>query len=231
MSSLGFEVCEAANGQEAIEQEMAASPDLVVMDLVMPVMGGLDAIHCIRPRSPGSWGARAAAVHRRLRRSPARKTRRRASPPVPTPSSPSRSTRRVLLRIIGVQLRAHLGLCQTGREASRDGGAAEFVAPPREEMEVLACPGPGGQHARHPKAGGLPDYPGRAPSPLADRLDRLAQDYLFQALLNLVEERLQGVEPTGDGGAGGCRGAWRRSATMSRASAPGAAHPHCPDRG
>ena len=39
-----FEVCgEAANGKEAIAKALELHPDLIVLDLSMPVMNGLDA--------------------------------------------------------------------------------------------------------------------------------------------------------------------------------------------
>jgi CheY-like chemotaxis protein len=44
----GFRTLEAANGQEAIEQIRTHSPDLVIMDVLMPVMDGLEAIQAIR---------------------------------------------------------------------------------------------------------------------------------------------------------------------------------------
>src|SRR4051812_16592696 len=39
----GFEVDEAANGREAVEKARNSPPDLVLMDLWMPVLDGLDA--------------------------------------------------------------------------------------------------------------------------------------------------------------------------------------------
>jgi chemotaxis response regulator CheB len=43
-SEADFEVCEEAeNGQDAIEKAQALHPDLIVMDLSMPVMNGIDA--------------------------------------------------------------------------------------------------------------------------------------------------------------------------------------------
>jgi len=44
-----FEVCgEAENGREGLEKAEELRPDLVVMDLIMPVMNGLDAARAIR---------------------------------------------------------------------------------------------------------------------------------------------------------------------------------------
>lgn len=45
-------VAEAANGREAIQQFRAHKPDITLMDLQMPEMGGLDAIMAIRDEFP-----------------------------------------------------------------------------------------------------------------------------------------------------------------------------------
>jgi two-component system, chemotaxis family, chemotaxis protein CheY len=49
----GWEVVgEAGDGAEAISQYQKLRPDLVTMDLVMPVMGGLEALRQIRALDP-----------------------------------------------------------------------------------------------------------------------------------------------------------------------------------
>jgi DNA-binding NarL/FixJ family response regulator len=49
----GFEVVgEAANGEEAIAQAAAHRPDVVLLDLAMPVVDGLQALPEIRTRAP-----------------------------------------------------------------------------------------------------------------------------------------------------------------------------------
>lgn len=48
LGTVGYEVLQAENGVEAIETAFRRKPDVVVMDLEMPVMGGLEAIRRLR---------------------------------------------------------------------------------------------------------------------------------------------------------------------------------------
>jgi DNA-binding NarL/FixJ family response regulator len=48
-----FEVCaEAANGQEAVDKAEALHPDLIILDITMPVMNGLEAARAILRSCP-----------------------------------------------------------------------------------------------------------------------------------------------------------------------------------
>ena len=47
-------VAEAANGLEAIDRARATQPDVVVLDLAMPVMDGLEALPEIVRAAPGT---------------------------------------------------------------------------------------------------------------------------------------------------------------------------------
>ena len=52
MASMGCEVvAEAADGQQALEQFDKTSPDLVLLDINMPVMDGISALKELRRRS------------------------------------------------------------------------------------------------------------------------------------------------------------------------------------
>lgn len=44
----GFDVIEAADGYEAVEKAVDEPPDLILMDMAMPVMDGLDSSRAIR---------------------------------------------------------------------------------------------------------------------------------------------------------------------------------------
>jgi DNA-binding NarL/FixJ family response regulator len=55
LTSEPVEICgEAENGREAIERVRELHPDLVLLDIVMPVMSGIEAAHEIHRISPST---------------------------------------------------------------------------------------------------------------------------------------------------------------------------------
>ena len=49
----GLRVCaEATNGQEAVDQARKLKPDLIILDITMPVLNGLDAARLIQEFAP-----------------------------------------------------------------------------------------------------------------------------------------------------------------------------------
>ena len=54
LESEGYSVCKANNGLQAIEVAEKEIPDLIIMDLMMPKMNGVEAIKAIMPSNPNS---------------------------------------------------------------------------------------------------------------------------------------------------------------------------------
>ena len=52
LEKLGCEVVEAANGKEAVALVLEHEPDGVILDIVMPEVGGIEALQAIREISP-----------------------------------------------------------------------------------------------------------------------------------------------------------------------------------
>jgi len=55
LSQAGYEVVgEAETGTQAVEKYVSLKPDIVTMDIVMPDMGGIDAVREIVQHDPGA---------------------------------------------------------------------------------------------------------------------------------------------------------------------------------
>ncbi len=62
----GFEIVgEAVNGREAVDMYEQLKPDLVTMDMVMPEMGGMEALQAIRGKDPQAKVVIVSAVDQR----------------------------------------------------------------------------------------------------------------------------------------------------------------------
>jgi CheY-like chemotaxis protein len=51
LEELGYSVLEATNGQEAVDIASREHPDLILMDLDLPILDGIAATQCIRQQS------------------------------------------------------------------------------------------------------------------------------------------------------------------------------------
>ena len=62
----GFEVVgEATNGEEAVALYQTLKPDLVTLDVVMPKLNGLEALHQIREADPNAKVVMVSAIDQR----------------------------------------------------------------------------------------------------------------------------------------------------------------------
>ena len=55
----GFEVIEAKNGQEGLEKALEIHPDIILLDVMMPVTNGLDMLKELRT---DDWGKKAEVI-------------------------------------------------------------------------------------------------------------------------------------------------------------------------
>ena len=52
LAARGYRVSEAVNGEDALEKARSLKPDIVLMDLIMPKMNGIEATHAIKKEFP-----------------------------------------------------------------------------------------------------------------------------------------------------------------------------------
>lgn len=61
----GYEVIEAEHGQDGVEKYEKEKPDLVLMDITMPVMDGISAVKEIKARDPNAVVVMCSAIGQR----------------------------------------------------------------------------------------------------------------------------------------------------------------------
>jgi signal transduction histidine kinase/DNA-binding NarL/FixJ family response regulator len=189
LAPLGFEVCEADNGERALELAQTLLPDLILMDIRMPVMDGLEATRRLR-QLPAMQRVPIIVVSASASKTElARGLRMGANIVLPKPID--------FQRLLGemaalLDLRLTYGAAgeQTAATASAGeaGDGAPLVVPPAEEVAVLyRLARTGDMRAIRDRAAYLAALDARY-RPLADRLRRLADGYRSKAILDLVEE-------------------------------------------
>jgi DNA-binding response OmpR family regulator len=55
----GFDVVEAKDGKEGLDKAIATHPDLILLDVMMPVMNGLDMLKALRT---DEWGKKVKVI-------------------------------------------------------------------------------------------------------------------------------------------------------------------------
>jgi signal transduction histidine kinase/DNA-binding NarL/FixJ family response regulator len=181
LQSLGCVTEEAADGRQALERLEAAPPDLVLMDIRMPVMDGLDAIRRIR-------------ANPMLKSVPIIANSASATPEDEKDSMVAGASvfltkpidQDALLQRMGELLGFALDT-EAASGAPADGGEDAISVPPREEMDVLY---------ELALAGNMRDIRARAEHiagldakyrPFAAKLSMLAKSFQSKAILDLVE--------------------------------------------
>ncbi len=181
LQALGFEVFDAKNGEECLDMLNAVRPDLIVMDVMMPVMDGREATRRIR-RMP----AFAAIPIIIVTASATREDEAKCLDAGANAFIPKPIDHEILLKIIGELLSLSWIHGEIAQETAEEAG--EFVVPPPDEIETL------NQLAR---LGNMEMISARADYlkqldpryiPFASRLRQLAESYQSKAITILLEQ-------------------------------------------
>jgi len=180
LQPLGFDVYDAKNGKECLEMLQGVRPDLIVMDVMMPVMDGREATRRIR-RMPEVAGIPIIIVTASAtREDEAKNLEAGASAFIPKPIEHP-----VLLQTIGKLLSLTWMHDKAAPDSAEEPG--EFVAPPPEEIEALyRLARLGNMGMIRERADYLKQLDQRY-IPFASRLRQLADSYQSKAIMTLVE--------------------------------------------
>lgn len=184
---LGFEVMEAENGREALEKASAWHPDFILMDIVMPVMDGLEAIYQLR-QLPAFRNVPLVAASANVTSLEAQKCLAvGASAFMSKPIDFDKLLQQLdkLLHLTWIHEQPNVSTL------AEDDATAPLVLPPQAEMDILY---------RLALLGNMQDILERAAylieidkryRPFADRLSLLAKGYQSKALLSLVQRHME----------------------------------------
>ncbi|WP_310315905.1 ATP-binding protein [Paraburkholderia terricola] len=192
LGQFGFDMAEAGNGLEALEKAKALRPALVLMDVVMPGMDGLEVTRRLR-QMPEFRDLPIVAVSASASRTDAAESLAagaNAFLPKPIDFSGLLSQLAALLKIEWCDEVPNTRAIASGRTTipAADSAAEALIVPPPEEVEALHYLARLGdmraiaQHAAH-----LIELDERY-RPFADHLCQLAKNYQSKAILRFIEQ-------------------------------------------
>jgi signal transduction histidine kinase/DNA-binding response OmpR family regulator len=189
LGGIGFAVAEANDGLQAVSMVQMQAPDLVLMDIRMPVMDGLEATRRIR-------------ANVQLRQMPIVAISASATGQDEREALDAGVNAFMTKPIDEAELLAHirrfLGLTWTVEQSNEppqatgeQNGISALVAPPAEEMQILyrlALEGNMRELRRQAEHIASLDEHYR---PFAERLEKLAKEYQSKAIMDLVKKHLE----------------------------------------
>lgn len=193
LSRLGFELGEAVNGEEGLERAQQIAPDLILMDIRMPIMGGLEATRLMR-EIPQLRTVPIIAISANVHQEDqAASLAAGANTFLAKPIEDE-----LLLQEVGKALDLKW-ICEEIKQspASASDCMDQFVVPGAEEMESLrALAKAGNMRAIKEQSLRLAALDQQY-RPFAEKIRQLAQGYQSKALLHLVEKHVAQKQVTG----------------------------------
>jgi len=183
LQPLGFKVSDAGNGQECLDVLDAANPDLIVMDVMMPVMDGREATRRIRQRPRRAALPIVASSASASREDEAQCYAAGADAFLPKPIDND-----LLLKTIGDLLSlTWITATERAPQAQESGTPVDVVVPPQDEIATLyQLARVGNMQSLSARADYLEDLDPRYAA-FARQLRALAESYQSKAILALVE--------------------------------------------
>jgi len=187
LGPFGFKVTEAMNGLEGVKKAESERPDLILMDLVMPGMDGLEAMRRLR-QLPGFQEVPIIAVSASASEDDqASSLRAGANTFLPKPLNLSQllSEMRSLLNLTWMEAQP------TAPLAPEQQALGELVVPPKKEMEDLHDLARRGNMQEILRWAGYVSGLDERYRPFAEQLSQLARNYRSKAVLSLVEQHME----------------------------------------
>jgi len=181
---LGFEVFDARNGQECLEQLNSLQPDLIIMDVMMPIMNGWDATRRIRGMPEFAGIPIIIVTASATAEDEAKAYEAGANAFIPKPIE-----QQILLKTIGEQLSLPWTYEKPEQEPAEEQAekAEDFIIPPPDEIdELYRLAKMGNMQDIHAYADHLRNLDSRYAA-FAGKLHDLADNYQSKAIVALVE--------------------------------------------
>jgi signal transduction histidine kinase/ligand-binding sensor domain-containing protein/CheY-like chemotaxis protein len=200
---LGFDVIDAQDGQEAVCRGTTESPDIILLDMVMPVMDGLEACRKLRQRDATRHVPIIALSASSSSASEAGALEAGADAFLSKPIEV-----RSLIKSMGelMRLQWHFPERQGDKAMMDSAAAAPMVLPPLDQLErLLEIAKVGSMRGVKQQAAAILQQDERH-RPFADRLQRLADEFRSIEIVEFVRAAISRTKTTEDGCADVVRG-------------------------
>jgi signal transduction histidine kinase/DNA-binding response OmpR family regulator len=191
LSDLAFEVLKAGDGQEGVRLAEEMLPDLILMDVMMPIMNGLEAIQRIRKNPKLQYVPIIAISASVTQEDRANVLAIGASAFISKPIDQDR-----LLQLIREYLRVNWEYEQSKEDdIAPPENTALLLTPPSEEMDILYKLALGGYMLDINQRAAYLITLGEEYRPFADKVILLAKGYQSKAIVRLMEQCMEQQRP------------------------------------
>jgi hypothetical protein len=189
LTPLGFEVCEAENGQDGLEKARLLNPDLIITDLVMPQMDGVEMVKRLRRLPEFAQVPVLASSASVSLVNPQESLDAGCDTFIPKPIEFD-----ALLQALETYLHLtwHYAEPTNGSAEGDNGESLEMVVPPFDEISSLYEAAQKGLIMQIQEEAQRLQQSDRAYHPFVNRVLQLSDEFEVDAILHLIEQRSLG---------------------------------------